>query len=58
MVLWWLLSQGLLEFEQACSALDNLSNHKASGRGPQLIVGSWKRHRALVRWLREKLGVM
>lgn len=55
---WWLLSQGLLEFEQARSALDDLSNHKAGGRRPQLVVGSWERHRALVRWLREKMGVM
>lgn len=57
MVLWQLLSQGLLELEQAGPAPDDLPDHKAGGRGPQLIMGSWERHKNTVSWLREKLGV-
>lgn len=29
MVLWWLLSQGLLELKQACPASDDLPDHEA-----------------------------
>lgn len=34
------LSQGLLELEQACPTLDDLPDHKAGRRRPQLIMGS------------------
>lgn len=38
----WRLSQGLLELEQACPALDDFPNHEAGGRRPQLVMGSWE----------------
>lgn len=43
----WRLSQGLLELEQACPALDDFPNHEAGGRRPQLVVGSWGTERLL-----------
>lgn len=43
----WRLSQGLLELEQACPALDDFPNHEAGGRRPQLVVGSWETEHVL-----------
>lgn len=50
------LSQRLLELEQTCPALDDLPHHKAGRRRPQLIVGSWQRHKSTCQGVEVEVG--